>query len=136
MRITHSAKTFQRAYDETWTPEIFVVSQGFHRQGIKKYRLEDLDGEEIKGMFYEQELQVVTYNPDTAFAVEREIRSVGVGRNRQILVKWAKEMLWLPATRNELDEICMYITDAKGDIPSLKSCKLYCSLLFSEYKKT
>ena len=52
MRITHSAKTFQRAYDETWTPEIFVVSQGFHRQGIKKYRLEDLDGEGIKRMFY------------------------------------------------------------------------------------
>ena len=39
-------------------------------------------------MFYEPELQVVTFNPDRAFAVEREIRSVGVGRNRQILVKW------------------------------------------------
>ena len=47
-----------------------------------------------------------------------------------------KEMLWLPATRNELDEIQMYITDAKGNIPSLKSCKLYCSLLISECKKT
>ena len=88
VRITHLAKTIQRAYDETWTPEIFVVSQGFHRQGIKKYRLEDFDGEETKGLFYEPELQVVTYNPDRAFAVEREIRSVGVGRNRQILVKW------------------------------------------------
>ena len=87
-RITHSAKTFQGAYDETLTPEIFVVSQGFQRQGIKKYRLEDLDGEEIKGIFYEPKLQVVTYNPDKAFAVERKIRSVGVGRNRQILVKW------------------------------------------------
>ena len=66
MRITHLAKTFQRAYDETWTPEIFVVSQGFHRQGIKRYRLEDLDGEEIKATFYEPELQVVTYNSDRA----------------------------------------------------------------------
>ena len=63
MRITHLTKTFKRAYDETWIPEIFVVSQGFHRQGIKKYRLEDLDDEEIMGMFYEPELQVVTYNP-------------------------------------------------------------------------
>ena len=68
-------------------PETFVVFQGFHRQGIKKNRLEDLDGEEIKGTFYELELQVVTYNPDRAFAMEREIRSVGVGRNRQISVK-------------------------------------------------
>ena len=53
-----------------------------------------------------------------------------------VIYQEAKEMLWLPATRDELDEICMYITDAKGNIPSLKSCKLYCLLLFSEYKKT
>ena len=53
-----------------------------------------------------------------------------------VIYQEAKEMLWLPRPRNELDEICMYITDAKGNIPSLKSCKLYWSLLFSEYKKT
>ena len=47
-----------------------------------------------------------------------------------VIYQEAKEMLWLPATRNELDEIYMYISDAKGNIPSLKSCKLYCLLLF------
>ena len=89
VQITHSAKTFQRAYDENWTPEIFTISQGFYHQGINKYRLDDLDGEEMKGTFYEPKLQLVKYNPDRAFTVEREICSVGVGHNRQILVKWA-----------------------------------------------
>ena len=56
VRIAHSAKTFQRAYDENWAPEIFIISQGFYHQGIKKYRLDDLDGEEIKGTFYEPKL--------------------------------------------------------------------------------
>ena len=56
---------------------------------LKKYILEDLDGEEIKGTFYEPKLQLVEYNPDRAFTIEREICSVGVGHNRQILVKWA-----------------------------------------------
>ena len=84
VQITHSAKTFQRAYDENWTSEIFLFSQGFYHQGIKKYRLDDLDGEEIKGTFYEPELQLVKYNPDRAFTVERDLLS----HNRQILVKW------------------------------------------------
>ena len=66
------------------------------------------------------------------------LRNLKIKRNNEVYVIYqeAKEMLWLLGTRNELDEIHMYITDAKGNIPSLKSCKLYCSLLFSEYKKT
>ena len=66
-----------------------MISQGFYHQGIKKYKLEDLDGEEIKGTSYEPELQLVEYNPDRAFTIEKEIHSVGVGCNRQMLVKWA-----------------------------------------------
>ena len=59
-----------------------MISQGFYDEGIKQYRLEDLDGEEIKGRFYELELQLVEYNPDRAFTIEKDICSVGVGHNR------------------------------------------------------
>ena len=58
--ISHMVKTFERAYDEKWTREIFEVVQSFKRFGICKYCLCDLDGEDIKGTFYEAELQLVT----------------------------------------------------------------------------
>ena len=50
--ISHMVKTFKRVYDEKWTREIFKVVQSFKCFGIHKYRLCDLDGEDIKGTFY------------------------------------------------------------------------------------
>ena len=49
--ISHMVKTFERAYDEKWMREIFEVVQSFKCFGIHKYRLCDLDGEEVKGTF-------------------------------------------------------------------------------------
>ena len=51
VRISHMVKTFERAYDEKWTREIFEVVQSFKCFGIRKYRLCNLDGEDIKGTF-------------------------------------------------------------------------------------
>ena len=62
VRISHMVKTFERAYDEKWTREIFKVVQSFKHFGIRKYRLCNLDGEDIKGTFYEAELQLVDYS--------------------------------------------------------------------------
>ena len=59
--ISYMVKTFKRAYDEKWTREIFKVVQSFKCFGIRKYRLCDLDGEDIKGTFYKAELQLVDY---------------------------------------------------------------------------
>ena len=61
VHISHMVKTFERAYDEKWTREIFEVVQSFKCFGIRKYHLCDLDGEDIKGTFYEAELQLVDY---------------------------------------------------------------------------
>ena len=36
--------------------EIFKIIQSFKHFGIRKYHLCDLDGEEVKGTFYEPEL--------------------------------------------------------------------------------
>ena len=47
----------------------------------------------------------------------------------------AKEMLWLPAERSHIDEFWVYIMDSKGETPTLETCKLSCSLLFSNFKK-
>ena len=47
----------------------------------------------------------------------------------------AKEMLWLPTERSHIDEFRVYIMDSEGKIPTLESCMLNCSLLFSEFHK-
>ena len=88
VRIAHKAHTFERAYDEKWTPEIFRVEQPFTRLGIKKYRLTDLKGEDVSGTFYEGELQKVSYSDEGMYEVDRIIRTQGRGRQQQHLVKW------------------------------------------------
>ena len=47
----------------------------------------------------------------------------------------AKEMLWLPTERSHIDEFLVYIMDSKGEIPTLETCKLNCSLLFFNFNK-
>ena len=54
--ISHMVKTFERAYNEKWTREIFQVVQSFKCFGIHKYRLCDLHEEDVKGTIYETEL--------------------------------------------------------------------------------
>lgn len=88
VRISHKSKTFERAYDEKWTPEIFVVSRAFTRFGLRKYRLEDSEGEEVKGTFYESELQRVEYDPNGSFDIERVLEKRGTGEKEEFLVKW------------------------------------------------
>ena len=78
-------KTFEQAYDEKWTREIFEVIKSF---GIFKYPLCNLDGEDIKGTFYESELQLVDYSAQGSFEVEKEIERRGHGNKQEVLVKW------------------------------------------------
>ena len=73
VRISHMVKTFERAYDEKWTREIFKVVQSFKCFGICKYHLCNLDGEDIKGTFYEAELQLVDYSVQGSFEIEKVI---------------------------------------------------------------
>lgn len=97
VRISHKAKTFRRSHDEKWTREIFVVRQPFSRLGIRKYRLEDLDGEDITGTFHEAELQRVTYSQEDEYEIEGVVREKG----SESLVKWKgwpkKFNSWIPS---------------------------------------
>ena len=86
--ISHKAQTFQWGHDEKWTREIFEVYQPLRQLGVCKYHLQDLQGEDLKGTFYEAELQKVTYSPDQTFEVEWELNHRGHGRKQEVLVKW------------------------------------------------
>ena len=56
VRITKYKKTFEKGYSAGWTTEIFVIDNVLNTNPVT-YVIRDLNGEIIKGSFYENELQ-------------------------------------------------------------------------------
>ena len=56
VRITKKKKVFEKVYTTRWTEEIFTITEIQNTNPVT-YKLADLQGEEIKGTFYEPELQ-------------------------------------------------------------------------------
>ena len=56
VRITKKKKVLEKGYTARWTEEIFTIKEIRETNPIT-YIIEDLQGEEIKGTFYEPELQ-------------------------------------------------------------------------------
>ena len=56
VRITKKKKTFDKGYSQRWTEEVFTISK-IQLTIPVTYKITDYNGEEIKGLFYEQELQ-------------------------------------------------------------------------------
>jgi hypothetical protein len=56
IRITVKKDVFRKGYLSRWTEELFTVSAMQYTDAIT-YKIKDLNGEEIKGTFYEQEMQ-------------------------------------------------------------------------------
>ena len=56
----------------------------------------------IEGIFYQNELQNIEFDPDQAFKVEKIADRRGRGRNKQVKVRWlgwpTKYDQWLPET--------------------------------------
>ena len=69
VRISKNKKTFEKGYTTRWTEEIFTIVE-VKRTLPVTYRIADLNGEEIRGTFYEPELQKT--NQDT-FRIEKII---------------------------------------------------------------
>jgi len=73
VRITKKKSIFEKGYTPRWTEEVFTVSEVRYTDPIT-YKLNDFNGEEIKGSFYEQELQKTTQE---MFRIEKVIRRKG-----------------------------------------------------------
>ena len=56
VRISKKKKTFEKGYTTRWTEEMFTIVE-VKRTSPVTYRIADLNGEEITGIFYEAELQ-------------------------------------------------------------------------------
>ena len=71
VRISFLKKTFQKEFDQRWSDEIFRISKRFRREGLPVYKLNNFTGkEEIKGTFYQQELQKVKVSPNKLYKID------------------------------------------------------------------
>ena len=102
VRISHLKTAFQREYQQKWTGELFKVTRRYKRNGIPVYKLQDWNGEDIEGSFYNQELQTVDVDQDTLFKVEKVLRRRTRNGQREAFVKWLhwpkKYNSWIPAS--------------------------------------
>ena len=77
VRISKKKKTFEKGYATRWSEEIVEVKH----TSPPTYKIVDLNGEEIKGSFYESELQKTSQE---IFRIEKVIKR---GKKKS-LVKW------------------------------------------------
>ena len=66
---------FARGYRKRWTREVFVVTKVETDAVPITYRVKDLMDEEISGRFYAEELQLIDYDPDATFKIEKVLRT-------------------------------------------------------------
>lgn len=81
VRISKHKTLFEKGYTPTWGTELFVVDRVRHTDP-PVYHLRDENGENIKGSFYESEMQKTKY--PGVYLVEKAIRRKG----SKTLVKW------------------------------------------------
>jgi hypothetical protein len=74
VRVSKIKGIFEKGYTANWSTEIFTVDKVF-TGNPPYYYLKDSNGEEIKGTFYEQEMQK-TKHPDV-YLVEKVLRKKG-----------------------------------------------------------
>ena len=86
VRISKARRAFRKGYLPNWSQETFIV---YDRRNVKEpfYYLRDYEGENLKGGFYEQEIQGVE-DPEE-YRIEKVLQTKKVrGGNTVHLVKW------------------------------------------------
>jgi len=88
VRISRDKGTFGRGYEANWSTEEFIVSNILKNpHGTKMYKIKDLSGEEIKGSFYAQELQVI-HREEEVYQVDKVLKTRRRNGRPEYFVHW------------------------------------------------
>lgn len=87
VRISRLKDFMKKGYTKGWSEEIFTVDEIINRD-VVSYKLKDSNGDDIKGSFLSQELQLIENDLKELYTIEKIIRTEGKGRNKKHLVKW------------------------------------------------
>jgi len=87
VRITIYKQVFDKGYTQNWTNEIYTIAERFASDPVT-YGIKDLLGEEIKGRFYEQEIQKVIKTVEDEYTVEKVLKTRKRNGQLEHFVKW------------------------------------------------
>ena len=86
VRIAVKRQPFDKSYTGNWSEELFVIHRRYETVPVT-YGIKDLADEDIKGKFYEQELQKVA-ETDRVYIVEKILKTRKRAGKIEYLVKW------------------------------------------------
>ena len=104
VRISYRREAFDREYGQKWSGEVFYISQRRRRNGIPIYKLKDWNGEDIKGTFYNQQLQKVNVSDQDNFKIEKILKRRKINGKKQVFVKW---LHWPRKFNQWIDEVAV-----------------------------
>ena len=62
-------------FDHHFTGEVFTIVEKKLRAQIPVYKFRDFSGELLKGLFYEQEIQKIIFDPEAIFKIEKLVKT-------------------------------------------------------------
>jgi hypothetical protein len=88
VRVSHTRHPFRKEYYENFSGELFKIVGRDNKGEFPLYKLQDMNGEDILGSFYEQEISRVTLDTDKTFKIEKIIKYRTLKGRREALIKW------------------------------------------------
>ena len=83
VRVSLLKNTFEKGYTSNWSEQIYVIYD-IKSSNVHYYYLKDLNGNEIDGIFYQEELLKTNMKENDLYIIEKIIKKVG----DKYLVKW------------------------------------------------
>ena len=84
VRLNKKFHPVKKFYLPQWTEEVFLVKKIYTRHPVVTYKLTEWDGEDIKGTFYEHDVQKVNVPDNALFRIDKILKR----KKDKVFVAW------------------------------------------------